>query len=194
MLSNRPRSPRRRRLILISLLATAVIGGGGVSVAVGLVGAGQGPFGETLPAAGTGAFTPPDVSGPEVSEAAAVAVAAKEASLDNAANSNAATQEAPAPQAVALTTRKTATEAIGQGAEPANADAEVAAWYGGAAYIVSFVGEYAARDAPVPPGANTPTGQYLTMIVDAYSGKITGFELSKTNNVTQKVAEIAKGR
>jgi hypothetical protein len=120
-------------------------------------------------------------------------MAAKEARVESAETSAQAIQADTAPQAVAHTTRKVATNTIGQGTEPANADAEVAAWYGGSVYLVTFQGNYVADDAPVPPGASAPTGHYLTLIVDAYSGKITGYELSKTTNLSPKVATIATG-
>jgi hypothetical protein len=186
--------PRPRWRLALAVVAALAVLGGGASVALGLASAGQGPQGEPLPTEITGTFTAPTTSGPEVSEAAALSMAANEAHADSLAVSGAAARgelaEDAAPQAIARTTRKTATETIGQGEEPPNADAEVAAWYGGSVYLVSFVGHYEARDAPVPPQAKTPTGLYLTLIVDAYSGKITGFELSNTENLSSKIAAI----
>jgi hypothetical protein len=190
---NHKRGPRRRRRLAFAAIgATAVLGGSGVSIAVALS-SGQGPLGEPLPTETSGASTAPTVSGPEVTEAAAISAATTEARAESAASSVAASQVAATPQAVAHTTRKIATNAIGQGQEPADVSPDVAEWYEGAAYVVSFTGQYVAHDAPVPPGANTPSGHYLTLIVDAYSGKITGYELSNTNNLAPKVAAIAKG-
>lgn len=156
-------------------------------------GTGYSPDGEPLPANPTATTTAPVSSGPEVSEAAAVSMAAKEARLENTEASATAVQANTTPQAVAHTTRKIATDTIGQGQEPANANPEVATWYGGSVYLVTFHGNYVAHDAPVPPGASAPTGQYLTLIVDAYSGKITGYELSKTVDLAPKVAAVANG-
>ncbi len=102
-------------------------------------------------------------------------------------------QAASSPQAVAHTTRKRATDVIGQGQEPAGAAAEVSAWYRGSVYLVSFQGNYVAHDAPVPPQAEAPTGHYLTLIVDAYSGKITGYELSETADLSSKVVTLNRG-
>lgn len=188
------RKPRRRRLLLVSIIAMAVLGGG-TSVAVALSSAGQAPLGEPLPAETTVTNSPPVTSGPEVSESAAVAMAVKEAHTESTASggSSEAIQAATTPQAVAHTTRKIATDTIGQGQEPANASPEVAAWYEGSVYLVAFQGNYVAHDAPVPPGASAPTGHYLTLVVDAYSGKITGYELSETRNLAPDVGAIAKG-
>jgi len=189
------RQPRHcRPLLLVSILATVVLGGG-TSVAVALSSGGQAPLGEPLPAEPTATYTPPVSSSPEVSESAAVAMAAKEARLESTASggSSETIQAATTPQAVAHTTRKIATDTIGQGQEPANASPEVATWYEGSVYLVAFQGNYVAHDAPVPPGARAPTGHYMTLIVDAYSGKITGYELSETTNLAPKVAATAKG-
>jgi len=191
-LSHQRGSGRRRRFVLTVIVATVILGASGVSIAVALSSGGQGPLGEVLPAGSTATSPGLVVGGPEVSEAAAVAVAAKEAQAEGVGTSDAAGQAEVTATAVARTTRRIATQTIGQGEEPVDASPEVAAWYGGSVYVVSFVGQYVARDAPVPPGASAPTGRYLTLVVDAYSGKITGYELSNTNDLSAKVAAIGK--
>jgi hypothetical protein len=206
-------APDHRRRVIVASIFVAMLVGGGASTAVALSsaespdpvssestltvsGTGLSPDGESLPVNPTATPTAPVSSGPQVSEAVAVAAATQEARLESTASTpgNAdAIQTASSPKAVTHTTRKIATDTIGQGQEPTGASPEIAAWYGGSVYLVAFQGNYVAHDAPVPPGASAPTGSYLTVIVDAYSGKITGYELSRTIDLAPKVAAIAGG-
>jgi len=201
--------PKRRRFaVWLTLLALLAATGATTAIAVGAEESperkttattsepGRSPLGETIPPEPDPEYTPPVSSGPQVSQGAAVTAASKEAQGESAAvagASSATIQSAASPQAIAHTTRKIATDTIGQGQEPADASADVRTWYEGSVYLVSYTGNYVAYDAPVPPGAKAPTGKYLTLIVDAYSGKITGYELSKTADLSSKVSALADG-
>jgi hypothetical protein len=52
-------------------------------------------------------------------------------------------------------------------------------WYGQKAYLVTLHGEFTGN-VSTPAGDTTPTGSVLTLILDAYTGKITMMGLNKT--------------
>ncbi|PZG53119.1 hypothetical protein C1I98_06055 [Spongiactinospora gelatinilytica] len=48
-----------------------------------------------------------------------------------------------------------------------------------AAYVVQAIGNFTADMAPRPPNAKAPTGTVLTMVVDAQTGELTDWSLTK---------------